>query len=261
MAAIDLKDTPLSRIAPTKDIRYESALGNIAEATTWNKWGYNNSIASTVETVWSPGGRLTRLPSAETLDIVSSSTDDDTGGTGAISVIIYGVGDGWVNQTEVVTLDGTTPVTTTNTWLGVNRISTYLVGSSGSNVGAITATATTAATTQAQIPATAGSTQHAFFFVAADSIGLMDWLTINNVKLSGGGNPIVTTKAFVTSLVSGGVYDIFTDYMDTQVTDFREYRPSQPFVIGEKSLIEFTSSYSASSGASNVRFSLIEFSV
>ena len=245
--------------SPSTDYKYNAALGKVAGATVWNKWGYNADIDTAAqETIWSPGGLLTYMTSADTLDIVSSDVNDTSAGTGARSIIIYGVDENRASQIEVVTLNGTTPVTTTNQWLGVNRMSIYLAGSSAANEGDITASATTAATTQAEIPATQGSTQHAFFFTQAGHTALADWLWLNINKISGGGSPRVTIQAWVTSLVSGAQYEVFEATIDTSVENTVELRPSQPFVIGEKSLFELRASTDTNNTVVNARFSLIE---
>jgi len=246
-------------VRPTEYV-YEVALGRRQGATTWNKWGYNADIdTAAAETIWTVGGTLTRMTAADTFNVVSTSANDTSAGTGAQSIIIYGIDENYLAITEVVTLNGTTPVVTTNQWIGVNRAAIYLAGSGGENAGDINITVTTSGVAQAQIPTSAGSSQHAFFFVQAGHQALMDWLYINMVKISGGGgSPVVTTKAYVTSLVSGARYEVFRDYIDTAVENHTELRPSQPFVVGEKSLIEFRSSTDTNNTAVSVRFSLIE---
>ena len=116
------QDFDATVVRPT-DFKYEVAQSLRQGYTTWNKWGYNPDIDNTTETVWSVGGLFTPLSSAGTLEVVSSSANDDgaPAGTGAQSIIIYGVDANYEEQIEVVTLNGTTAVTTTNSWLGVNR--------------------------------------------------------------------------------------------------------------------------------------------
>lgn len=252
------QDFDATVVRPT-DFKYEVAQGLRQGYTTWNKWGYNPDIDIGTETVWSVGGVLSPLSSAGTLEVVSSSTDDDgdPAGTGAQSIIIYGIDENYEEQTEVVTMNGTTAVTTTNSWLGVNRAAIYLSGSGGINAGDISITATTGGSDQAEIPAGEGSTQHAFFFVPAGHVGLMDWLWINAVKTSGGNSPILTTKVWVTSLVSGSKYEVFRDNLDVGLSNHADVRPSQPFVVGEKSLVEVQVTTDKDNTAVSARFSMI----
>ena len=237
---------------------YQVARGKIPGATTWNKWGYNPDVDVGTETIWTQGGLLTPIVSAETMNIASTSTADDSGSTGATAIIIQGVDENYESQIEVVTMDGTTNVETTGSWLGVNRMAIYTAGTGQTNAGIITATASSEATVQAAIPVGAGSTQHAFFFTQAGHTALMDWLWLNAIKTGVGSDPELTIKAIVTSLVSGAQYDVFTAYMDTSITNELNLLPSQPFVVGEKSLIEFQCTSDTSNAAITCRFSLIE---
>ncbi len=259
--AVMAQDYDATSVRPTNFI-YEVALGRRQGATTWNKWGYNADIdTASEETIWSPGGRITPLTTASTLTVVSSSANDDgdPAGTGARSIIVYGIDANRLSQTEVVTLNGTTNVVTSTTWLGINRIAIYLAGSLGVNDGTITATATTGGSTQAQIPAGQGSSQQAVFFTQANHQALADWLLINVNKIAGGTQPVVTIKAWVYSLVSGSRYEVFRHVIDTAVENSVELKPSQPFIIGEKSLLEFTATTDTNNTVASIRFSIIEF--
>lgn len=252
--AQDFDSTP---VRPT-EFKYEVAEGLRQGYNTWNKWGYNADVDAGPETVWSFGGLFAELTSASTLDVVSTSTDDDASpATGAQSVIIYGIDGDHEEITEVVQLDGTTAATTTASFLGVNRVALYLAGSGGVNAGDINVTATTGGSNQAQIPAGEGSTQQALAFIPNKHKALMDWLYINVVKTSGGGNPLVTIKMWVTSLVSGARYEVFRSNIDTQRSNHVELRPQQPFIVGEKSLIEMEATTDTANTAVSVRFSYI----
>lgn len=251
------QDFDATVVRPT-NFNYEAALGLRQGVTTWNKWGYNQDIDTAAsETYWSTGGTFVPIVTARTLSIVSTSIADDDGSTGANSLIVYGVDANWNEQTVVVTLNGTTPVVTTETWMGINRMSIYLSGTGGGNAGVITATATTEATVQAEIPIGAGSTQTGFFFVPAGHTALVDWLYITMTKNSGGTQPTLVTKMWVTSAVSGSTYEVFRDYLNGDTENHTELRPSQPFVVGEKSLMEFQGSTNQNNTEVGVRFSMV----
>jgi hypothetical protein len=251
------QDYDATVVRPT-DFHYEVALGRRQGHTTWNKFGYNLDIDIGTETIWNVGGTFTPIVTARTLSIVSTDVNDTSGGTGANSVIIYGVDANWNTQTVVVTLNGTTPVVTTETWLGVNRIAIYLAGTGKANAGAITATATTEATIQGRIDAGAGTTQQAFYFVSANHTALLDWLYITLVKNAGGTQPKLIVKTWVTSALSNAKYEVFRDYLNGSVENHTELLPSQPFIVGEKSLIEFQCTTDVNDTEVSCRFSLIE---
>jgi len=242
---------------PTK-FEYEIALGRRQGATTWNKFGYNSDIDIGTETIWSAGGTFSRMTAAATLSVVSTDAADDgsPAGTGANSVVIYGVDANWDTQTEIVTLNGTTPVITSGTWLGVNRMAIYLAGTGQANAGTISATATGGGSTlQAQIPIGEGSTQQAFFFVANNHQLLADYLKLNAEKTSGGASPKVRFKGWVFSAVSNAKYLVLNTLMDTAAENSQHVVPSQPFIVGEKSVLYFEATTDTNDTYVSCRFS------
>ena len=240
------------------DYHYEVATGRRTGSTTWNKFGYNGDIDIGTETIWSNGGTFVRLTSAQTLSVVSTSANDVNASTGAWNVIIYGISSSREAVIEVVPMNGTTPVITTNTYWGVNRIAVYNTGSSDANVGIITATGTTDGTVQGHMPAGEGTTQQAFFFTQAGHTSLMDWLFVNVNKTTGGGTPRITIKGWVYSYVSTAKYLVFYDVIDTSVENHIELTPSQPFVVGEKSILYFEATTNVNDSTVSCRFSFIE---
>lgn len=246
-------------VRPT-DYNYEVALGRRQGATTWNKFGYNSDLDTGTEIVAAFGGTFTILSAASTLTIVSSSTDDDgsPAGTGANTITITGIDANYAAQTEVVTLNGTTSVVTSSTWLGINRAAVSLSGSGQSNAGLITITATTGGSTQATIPVGEGTTQQAFFFTQADHIGLADTLTSNAEKLGGGGTPKVTFKGWLYNSVTNTKTLIYRKLLDTVTENTSTLVPSQPFVIPEKSCLYFEATTDLNDTTVAIRFSLIE---
>lgn len=242
------------------DFRYEIALGRRQGAKTWNKFGYNSDVDTGSNEIIAPfGGTFTPLTTASTLSIVSTSVNDTSAGTGANSVVIYGIDANRLEQIEVVTLNGTTPVVTTSTWLGINRISIYLSGSNLSNIGAITATAVTGGAIQGQIPIGEGSTQQAIFFTQENHQFLTDFLSINVEKTGGGASPKCRVKGWVFSAVSNSKYLVYNSLIDTSSDGVKTTSPSQPFVIGEKSCLWFEATTDQADTFVSVRFSGVEF--
>lgn len=242
----------------TSDYHQDLARGLVEDSSLWNKFGYNDDIDIGTETIWSVGGTFVPLTVPSTLSIVSSSIQDDTGGSGSNSIIVYGVDSTRTARTEVVFLDGQTPVVTKTTWLGINRMSIYLSGTGGVNAGTITATAVSGGTVQAAIPTGAGTTQHAFFFTQAGHTALMKWLVVNIVKIGASNNPVVTVKGWVTSYVSGSKYEVYRHTIDTSVENTIQLTLPIPFVIGEKSIVEFQATTDKADTVVSCRFSLVE---
>ena len=237
------------------NFNYEVARNRIPGFETWNKFGYNLDVDGAAEVVASWGGTFDILETADTLDVVSTSSEDASGGTGAKSVIIYGVDANGNHIIEVVTMNGLTPVTTTNSYFGVNRVAIYLNGTAASNVGIINITATTGGEQQAQMPAGQGTTQQCIFHVGSGKTFLADQLILNINKISGGGNPVVTVKGFVYARLTTATYEVFRITIDTQVENTVPYPTLNPFVIAENQVLYFTAETNTANTVVNLRFS------
>ena len=119
-----------------------SVPGQIDGRFVINKFGRNPDIdtGSLPEDIWDAGGVYTGFPtgSAEALRITSSSAADAAAGTGARTVRIYGLDGNYAQINEDVTLNGTSNVVTTQTFLRVYRALVATAGSGLTNAGDIT---------------------------------------------------------------------------------------------------------------------------
>ena len=111
--------------------------GKVTGVTPINVFGYSTSVASSFVPLWGNGSTYNFPATANTLTLVSDSTSDNANA----SVLISGVDSSWNVLNEVISLNGTSPVTTSNTFL---RINSFVLASPGTsqttNVGNITAT-------------------------------------------------------------------------------------------------------------------------
>jgi hypothetical protein len=99
--------------------------------------GYNTSVGTSYETIWSESTVYAYPASASVMEISSSSASDTAAGTGARTVTIYGL-DGNYNQiNETVSLNGQTAVNTTNSFLRVLHLTVNTAGSGGAAAGTI----------------------------------------------------------------------------------------------------------------------------
>lgn len=151
-----------------------------------NKFGYNNAVGTSQEEIWNVGGVEAYLATAETMNIASTSEEDDAdkdpAGTGAYTLTIFGLDNNWDEVTETVTLNGTSDVETTNSYLRVFRMIVNTAGSTGSNVGTITATASSAASVHAQINPTDNQTLKINFSIPQDKYGVITHAEIGCAK-------------------------------------------------------------------------------
>lgn len=106
------------------------ALGRVDGATPYIIQGAaDNAGASTVERVITP--TFTTDPyiaSATALEIVSSDAADTAAGGGARTVLVEGVAGDGTAESQVATMNGTTAVALSGTWLGVNRLTVLTSG-------------------------------------------------------------------------------------------------------------------------------------
>lgn len=138
--------------------------GDVPGVSYINKFGRNPDIDDqTTEDIWSVGNSYPFPTTAEQLDVVSSSPNDTTAGTGARTIEIQGLDSNFDELTETVTMNGTTPVTTTNLFLRVNRLVLKTTGSNSRNEGDITIDNST--DTIAQMDQNEGSSFQAIYTV------------------------------------------------------------------------------------------------
>jgi hypothetical protein len=244
------------------NFHYEVAMGKRQGNTTVNKWGYNSDVdtGTSPEIIAAFGGTFNIMTTAGTLDVSSSSANDtNAAGSGARQIIIEGIDANSDHQSEIINLNGATKVTTSNTWLGVNRSYVITSGTSDYNEGNI-AIVDTAGTygNQAYIPATESVTQQCIYHTRENHTFLTDWLYIGALKLSGGSTPTVTIKGFSYSRVTNTVYKVFRAQIDTAVENHLELTPSQPFVIGGREVLYFTVDTDTNNTEAKLRFSGIE---
>lgn len=136
-----------------------TALGLINNYSTVNKFGeatdcdngvatdiYDGADGSLGPDIWVPP------TTARIHDIVSSSGNDTSAGTGARTLRVWGLQD-WdtAESSEDIILNGTTNVPTVNSYVIIHRMQVLTWGANGLNAGDITATAQTDGTLTAAI--------------------------------------------------------------------------------------------------------------
>lgn len=126
----------------------ELAHRRLDDAQQVQLFGFNRSIETAYETVWNNGGGLYTFPTeALTMSCVSSSASD------TMSILIQGLDANYAAIDDVVTLTGTTPVSSNIQFFRINTV----VILSGNNVGNISLT--NGGTTYAYIEAAHGTEQ------------------------------------------------------------------------------------------------------
>ena len=124
------------------DFFIEVAKGNVPGHSKVSKFGENNSVGNTLETIWDVGGLYpwgvidAAMPTV--VDVVSTLAADTLLGTGAQTVQIEGLDENWEEQEDIIEMNGTTIVTTTTQWRRVHRMAVLTAGTGGGAAGNIT---------------------------------------------------------------------------------------------------------------------------
>jgi hypothetical protein len=147
--------------------------GLFAEYLGLNKFGRTTDADSGVLTdVWDGANGTTAQPiwlaptAARIHALVSTDAADAAAGTGANTVQVYGL-QTWASPetSEIISLDGLTPINTANSYVIIHRVKVLTFGSGGPNAGTISLTAAVDNTLTAQINPGDGQTQMAIYGV------------------------------------------------------------------------------------------------
>lgn len=138
--------------------------------------GRNPDVDTSPEDLCDQGGDLTFPTSAESLEVLSASANDDgdPAGTGARTVTVAGLDANYVPQSLAVTMNGTTAVALTGTtWRRTFSVKVATAGSGGVNAGNITLRVAGGGATRAFMLASHGRTNLGFYTVPAGKAGYL----------------------------------------------------------------------------------------
>lgn len=128
---------------PITSVELDLARQQITGQRTFFFFGFNDNVGTSWIDIHPTGGDINWLTSAGAVGISSSDAADTSAGLGTRSVEVHGLSATGVDQDEIVTLNGTTEVDTSLSYVRVNHLHNETVGTyGGSHQGDITARVT-----------------------------------------------------------------------------------------------------------------------
>lgn len=229
-------------LCPPSDLYLEMAAGEVEGHTAIYINGSNQAVGTSYETIWEEGGLYVFPPSASTMTVSSDDANDTSAGTGARTVLIQGLDTNYVEISETVTMDGTTAVTTSNSYLRINSLIVATAGTGETNAGSIfvgtgTVTAGKPAAVYGEIYTGDGITHEGIYTVPA---GKSFYPVGFDFQVQSGKD----AQLQIHTISSTGVRIVVNEY---EVTNSVKFDPKALFKIGEKTDIEFRSKVSANS--------------
>jgi len=102
-------------------------------------FGFNDTVGTSWEDIWSGGGDINWLTTAGTVEVLSSNAADTAAGLGVRSVEIHGLSATGEDQTEIIAMNGVTPVVSALSYIRMHRVHSEECGTyGGSHQGDIT---------------------------------------------------------------------------------------------------------------------------
>lgn len=220
-----------------EDFNLQVARGQIQGHKTLFKFGNNEDINGSLETIWSYGGLYVYPTSAIQMKVSSTSANDTSNGTGARTIVVSGLNATYDEVSETVVLNGQTAVLTTTTFIRVFRSFVVTAGTGATAAGTIyigtgTVTAGVPATVYAQIVVGENQTLMALWTVPAGYT-----LYISRGTFSGASNN--SAQYILSKFMIRPFNSVFRNVADVTVnSNVISYDFEVPLAIPEKSDIE-----------------------
>jgi hypothetical protein len=170
----------------------KATMGAIPNMTRAAAYGHTPTPAANTDT-WEGAGLYPFQSTATVLEILSASASDTAAGTGARTFTLNGLDANFNPQSEVLTMNGVTPVQSTKSYLRVNSLAIASAGSGGVNAGDVTLRVTGAGATQAIARANYGFAKSAIYTVPT---GFQFLVTDLLFSVAGNGNAVNITYSF-----------------------------------------------------------------
>ena len=220
----------VTRGGATEPFDLQVARNQIMGHSIVNIFGYQSSVTTTAIPIWENATVYTYITSASTLTLVSTSTSDDT----SAKILISGLDSSFNIISETLALNGTSGVTTVNSYFRVNSLLMVSPGTSqNTNVGTITLKQSS--TIVAQINVGIGKSQSTIYTVPAGYSFYLDLAEVNTSN-SYTGAGIFTYKVQAINNITGVKLNVLQQPF---VAIYVANRASDPFIYTEKTDIQW----------------------
>jgi len=206
------------------------ARNQIAGHQTVSIFGYQSAITTTFIPVWENATTYTYPTSASTMTVVSTSANDNT----AASILINGLDSNFNPISETIFLNGTTGVTTVNSYLRINSL-IMMSGGTGFKTNQGVITVKQSANIVAQINTGVGKSQSTIYTVPNGYSFYLDLAEVNTSN-SYTGSTIITYKVQVINNINNVQLNVLQQPF---VSIYTANRSSDPFVYTQKSDIQW----------------------
>lgn len=170
------------------------------------------------EDIWSFGGPYNWLTTSSSLEVVSSSTSDTSAGVGARTMLLQGLDANYLEVSQTITLNGTTPVAIPTQLFRVNSALIMSAGTTKVNVGNINVRVVGSGTVVAQIPVGYGISRQCVYTVPAAHTLSVHSILFAQTR-SGGVDKNVTLATFFQS--PNGFYRMPLEVSISQLAPYR----------------------------------------
>jgi hypothetical protein len=220
----------ITRGGATEPFDLQVARGQILGHSVVSLFGYQSSVTSTSIPIWENATTYTYITSASTLTMVSTSISDDT----SAKILISGLDSSFNPITETLALNGTTGVTTVNSYFRINSLLMVSPGTGQTtNVGTITLKQSS--NIVAQINIGISKSQSTIYTVPAGYTFYLDLAEVNTSN-SYTGSTIITYKVQAINNVTGVKLNVLQQPF---VSIYTASRASDPFAYTEKTDIQW----------------------
>lgn len=132
-------DEDVQLVRDPSDFNLDAARQHIAGQRAFFFFGFNAAVGTGWEDIHPGGGDINWQTAATTVEVLSSDAADTSAGLGVRSVEIHGLSATGVDQDEVITMNGVTPVSSSLTYTRINKMHSETCGTyGGSHQGDIT---------------------------------------------------------------------------------------------------------------------------